>query len=161
MPNKLKLGTERVSYIEDAVTKKALYLLSTVKGVTISEVIREATEAYLNQQDPDGTLSKLSSDLAATQSDDRDERAASDVDPETLKAITGLMKKYKKALPGKTIGIHTHNNRQLAFANTIQAIIDGTFLVLPHPEVLTMYRYKGTDYGRWIAGMRRYQRTLK
>jgi len=96
MPNKLKLGTERVSYIEDAVTKKALYLLSTVKGVTISEVIREATEAYLNQQDPDGTLSKLSSDLAATQSDDRDERAASDVDPETLKAITGLMKKYKK-----------------------------------------------------------------
>ena len=43
----------------------------------------------------------------------------------------------------------------------IQAIIDGTFLVLPHPEVLTMYRYKGTDYGRWIAGMRRYQRTLK
>jgi hypothetical protein len=96
MPNKLKLGTERVSYIEDAVTKKALYLLSTVKGVTISEVIREATEAYLNQQDPDGTLSKLSSDLAATQSDDRNERAASEVDPETLKAITGLMKKYKK-----------------------------------------------------------------
>jgi 4-hydroxy 2-oxovalerate aldolase len=28
-------------------------------------------------------------------------------------------------LPGKTIGIHTHNNQQLAFANTITAIIDG------------------------------------
>jgi len=39
--------------------------------------------------------------------------------------ITFLVNKYKKALPGKTIGIHTHNNRQLAFANTIQAIIDG------------------------------------
>ena len=39
--------------------------------------------------------------------------------------ITQLVKKYLEALPGKTIGIHTHNNRQLAFANTIQAIIDG------------------------------------
>jgi 4-hydroxy 2-oxovalerate aldolase len=39
--------------------------------------------------------------------------------------VTYLMKKYREALPGKTIGIHTHNNRQLAFSNTIQAIIDG------------------------------------
>ena len=39
--------------------------------------------------------------------------------------ITALVKQYKAALPGKTIGIHTHNNRQLAFGNTIQAIIDG------------------------------------
>ncbi|MDA3852408.1 MAG: aldolase catalytic domain-containing protein [Spirochaetaceae bacterium] len=39
--------------------------------------------------------------------------------------ITWLAKKYKAALPGKTIGIHCHNNRQLAFGNTIQAIIDG------------------------------------
>lgn len=39
--------------------------------------------------------------------------------------VTLLVKKYKEALPGKTIGIHTHNNRQLAFANTVQAIIEG------------------------------------
>jgi 4-hydroxy 2-oxovalerate aldolase len=39
--------------------------------------------------------------------------------------VTFLVKKYKDALPGKTVGIHTHNNRQLAFSNTIQAIIDG------------------------------------
>lgn len=39
--------------------------------------------------------------------------------------ITFLVKKYINALPGKTIGIHAHNNRQLAFGNTIQAIIDG------------------------------------
>lgn len=45
-------------------------------------------------------------------------------------------------------------------ALVVQAIADGTFLVLPHPEVLTMYRQKGADYERWIAGMRRYQRTL-
>ncbi len=39
--------------------------------------------------------------------------------------VTALVKKYRQALPGKTVGIHTHNNRQLAFGNTIQAIIDG------------------------------------
>lgn len=42
----------------------------------------------------------------------------------------------------------------------VNAIADGTFLVLPHPEVLTMYRQKGADYDRWLAGMRRYQRGL-
>lgn len=45
-------------------------------------------------------------------------------------------------------------------ALVVQAIADGSFLVLPHPEVLTMYRQKGADYERWIAGMRRYQRSL-
>jgi 4-hydroxy 2-oxovalerate aldolase len=39
--------------------------------------------------------------------------------------VTLLVKKYSDALPGKAIGIHTHNNRQLAFGNTIQAIVDG------------------------------------
>lgn len=39
--------------------------------------------------------------------------------------VTFLVKKYRDALPGKTVGIHTHNNRQLAFANTVQSIIDG------------------------------------
>lgn len=46
-------------------------------------------------------------------------------------------------------------------ALVVQAIVDGTFLVLPHPEVLTMYRQKCADYDRWIAGMRRYQRSLE
>lgn len=39
--------------------------------------------------------------------------------------IDCLAKKYMESLPGKTIGIHTHNNQQLAFANTIAAIIAG------------------------------------
>jgi 4-hydroxy 2-oxovalerate aldolase len=39
--------------------------------------------------------------------------------------IDVLAKKYIEALPGKTIGIHAHNNQQLAFANTIAAIIAG------------------------------------
>jgi 4-hydroxy 2-oxovalerate aldolase len=36
-----------------------------------------------------------------------------------------LAKNYIEALPGKTIGIHCHNNQQLAFANTIAGIIAG------------------------------------
>jgi NAD(P)-dependent dehydrogenase (short-subunit alcohol dehydrogenase family) len=43
----------------------------------------------------------------------------------------------------------------------VQAIADGTFLVLPHPEVLPMFRQKAADYDRWIAGMRRYQHSLR
>jgi len=39
--------------------------------------------------------------------------------------IDVLAKKYMTSLPGKTIGIHAHNNQQLAFANTIAAIING------------------------------------
>jgi NAD(P)-dependent dehydrogenase (short-subunit alcohol dehydrogenase family) len=43
---------------------------------------------------------------------------------------------------------------------TVEAVREDRFLVLPHPAVLDMYRHKGGDYERWIAGMRRYQRTL-
>lgn len=35
--------------------------------------------------------------------------------------INRLTKIYKRSLPGKQIGIHAHNNLQLAFANTITA----------------------------------------
>lgn len=45
-------------------------------------------------------------------------------------------------------------------AATLDGIRDDRFLVLPHAPVLDMYRGKGADYDRWIAGMRRYQRTL-
>lgn len=46
-------------------------------------------------------------------------------------------------------------------AATVDAVRSGRFMVLPHPELLEMYRHKGGDYDRWIAGMRRYQRTLR
>jgi 4-hydroxy 2-oxovalerate aldolase len=39
--------------------------------------------------------------------------------------IDVLAKLYMESLPGKIIGIHCHNNQQLAFANTISAIING------------------------------------
>jgi len=41
--------------------------------------------------------------------------------------VARLVERYKKALEGtgKEIGIHAHNNQQLAFANTIEAIVHG------------------------------------
>lgn len=42
----------------------------------------------------------------------------------------------------------------------LAAVETETFLILPHPEVLDMYRMKGSDYDRWLRGMRRYRRTL-
>ena len=38
------------------------------------------------------------------------------------------------------------------------AIGEDRFLVLPHPEVLTFFQRKASDYERWLAGMRRLQR---
>lgn len=45
-------------------------------------------------------------------------------------------------------------------AATVDAVRAGRFMVLPHPQVLDMYRRKGADYDGWIAGMRRYRRSL-
>ncbi|UYP19556.1 SDR family oxidoreductase [Rhodococcus sp. Z13] len=41
------------------------------------------------------------------------------------------------------------------------AMDEERFLILPHPEVLEMYRHKGADYDRWIRGMRRYRQSLE
>ena len=47
-------------------------------------------------------------------------------------------------------------------AEAVMAAVEAeTFLILPHPEVLDMYRMKGSDYDRWIRGMRRYQAKLR
>jgi NAD(P)-dependent dehydrogenase (short-subunit alcohol dehydrogenase family) len=35
------------------------------------------------------------------------------------------------------------------------------FLILPHPEVLTFFQRKATDYDRWLAGMRRLQARVR
>ncbi len=40
---------------------------------------------------------------------------------------------------------------------TIKALAEETFLVLPHPEVATYMQRKSSDYDRWLKGMRRLQ----
>jgi NAD(P)-dependent dehydrogenase (short-subunit alcohol dehydrogenase family) len=44
--------------------------------------------------------------------------------------------------------------------DVVAALADGRFLITPHPEVLTYFRYKAADYDRWLAGMRRLQATV-
>lgn len=43
--------------------------------------------------------------------------------------VTGYLKMYKEHAPDKELGFHAHNNQQLAFSNTQQAIIDGVNLL--------------------------------
>lgn len=42
----------------------------------------------------------------------------------------------------------------------VEAMRDGRFLVLPHPEVETYFQRKASDYDRWLHGMRRLRRQL-
>lgn len=44
--------------------------------------------------------------------------------------------------------------------DVLAAVAEERFLVLPHPQVLDMYRGKGADYDRWVAGMQRYRTSL-
>ena len=43
-------------------------------------------------------------------------------------------------------------------AAVIEGLAEERFLILPHPEVLEFFRRKGSDYDRWLAGMRRLRR---
>jgi NAD(P)-dependent dehydrogenase (short-subunit alcohol dehydrogenase family) len=43
----------------------------------------------------------------------------------------------------------------------VEAMREGRFLVLPHPEVLTFFQRKASDYDRWLDGMRRLQGSLR
>jgi len=44
--------------------------------------------------------------------------------PESIQRLTGLYKEVADKY-GKVLGIHAHNNQQVAFANTIEAVADG------------------------------------
>lgn len=62
MPGKLKNGTTRLSYIERSDKKRAMDLLAAIRGTTLSALIQDATEQYLNREDPAGDiLQQLSS----------------------------------------------------------------------------------------------------
>jgi len=43
----------------------------------------------------------------------------------------------------------------------LDALVEGRFLALPHPQVGQMYAQKAADPDRWISGMQRYRRSLE
>ena len=59
--------------------------------------------------------------------EDREEKIESRPCDENREQIDNLYQRYSQAMDGsgKEIGIHAHNNLQIAFANTIEAIILG------------------------------------
>jgi hypothetical protein len=93
MPNKLKAGTLRVSYVENQAINRAISILATVKGVTISALIREATEQYLMREDPNGAILKAAKELVAGQSESVDQRVTEPLSPESIAKLTALIKK--------------------------------------------------------------------
>ena len=93
MPNKLKAGTLRVSYVESQAINRAISILASVKGVTISSLIREATEQYLVREDPNGAILRTAKELVDGQSESVDQRVAEPVNPEVIAKLTALIKK--------------------------------------------------------------------
>ena len=44
-------------------------------------------------------------------------------------SIEHLVNKYKEAVPGKELGIHAHNNMQLAMSNTVTSLMNGVTML--------------------------------
>lgn len=90
MPNKLKEGTLRVSYVESQINNKAIALLAGLKDVTISSLIREAVIAFLDKEDASGEIRAVATQLIESQSDSADERIQTRLDDKILERLKKL-----------------------------------------------------------------------
>lgn len=126
-----RVRDEDILLCEDSMfdlVRVACYLRDVDKGIALAEsIMAKGYEVSLN-------LMAVSTNLEKDIDEGLAEIAATEIPYVYVvdsygsmfcEDITWLVKKYRDAMPGKTIGIHCHNNRQLGFANTIQAIIDG------------------------------------
>ena len=43
----------------------------------------------------------------------------------------------------------------------VEGLADERFLILPHPQVMDYFRNKAENHGRWLGGMRKFQRQLR
>jgi hypothetical protein len=95
MPNQLKAGHVRMTYVESLPIRRAFSLMAAAKNVTVSDLVREATQRYLKAEDPSGEFTKLARSLALNSSDDRTERATETLSPEDAEKIARLFKKFR------------------------------------------------------------------
>jgi hypothetical protein len=87
MPNKLKEGTIRVSYVESQINHKAISLLAGLKNVNISSLIREAVINFLHREDADGNIRATAKHIIETQSENADERIQSLLNDEVIERL--------------------------------------------------------------------------
>jgi 4-hydroxy 2-oxovalerate aldolase len=126
-----RIDSEDIPYKKDSILdmiRVACYAKEIDKGIALAhECLNKGYEVTINlmavskvlEKDLDEALNDLSkSDVPVVYLVDSFGSLYSE-------QIHFLAKKYFQALPGKDLGIHTHNNQQLAFANTIEAIIAG------------------------------------
>jgi len=126
-----RIDSEDIPYKKDSILdmiRVACYAKEIDKGIALAhECLNKGYEVTIN-------LMAVSKVLERDLDEALDDLSKSDVPVVYLVDSFGslyseqvhfLAKKYFQALPGKELGIHTHNNQQLAFANTIEAIIAG------------------------------------
>lgn len=105
------------SYVKDI--DKAIDLVNKLNGKGYETTINIMAVSHARERELDEALQQVEKESAADVIYLVDSFGAL-----YSEQIAYLAKKYKNLMPGKEIGIHAHNNQQLAFANTIESIIN-------------------------------------
>lgn len=79
---------------------------------------------------------------------------------QALADLSTAYRNFFQSIAGKRKGVKVALPRLRSRKDNRQSVEAEQFLILPHPSVLDMYRHKGSDYDRRLAGMRRHQRGL-
>ena len=115
------------SYVKDI--DKAIDLVNTIKAKGYETTINIMAVSHARERELDEALEQIEKESAVDVVYLVDSFGAL-----YSEQIAYLAKKYKRILKTRELGIHAHNNQQLAFANTIESIInninylDGTIL---------------------------------
>ena len=104
------------TYVKDI--DKAIDLVNQIKAKGYEATINIMAVSHAREQELDEALQQIESECAVDVVYLVDSFGAL-----YSEQIAYMAKKYKTMMPSKEIGIHAHNNQQLAFANTIEAII--------------------------------------
>ncbi len=105
------------SYVKDI--DKAIDLVNKLNGKGYETTINIMAVSHARERELDEALEQVEKESAADVIYLVDSFGAL-----YSEQIAYLAKKYKELMPSKELGIHAHNNQQLAFANTIESIIN-------------------------------------